>query len=123
MAGKRSGKRQLLTSAAVGVGLVGIPAQAAVWTEGDRVYMREAGTTTEVTATPELLAALRAVGGKAKLPSDPKLIMSGGGGAAFSLDPFDLVGKVRDALIGQKEKKGRPQTVPTKDPPTNEEHK
>jgi hypothetical protein len=117
MARKRPGK-QLLTSAAVGVGLVGIPAQAAVWTDGDRVYMREAGTTTEVAATAELLAALRATGGSADLPGDPKMIMSGGGGAAFSLDPFDLVGKVKDALRGQKEKKARPQPVPPKDPPT-----
>jgi hypothetical protein len=116
---RKTRRKQLLTSAAVlSAGLAG-SAQAAVWTDGTRIYFREEdGNTTEVAATPELLGALQAVGGSADLPRDPKMIMSGGGGAAFSLDPFDLVGKVKDALRGQKEKKARPQTVPTKDPPT-----
>jgi hypothetical protein len=84
MARKTRGKRQLLTSAAVGVGLVGIPAQAAVWIDDGKIYLREGGQVTEVPTTPALLDALRATGGNAKLSSDPKLIMSGGGGAAFS---------------------------------------
>src|SRR5271169_192282 len=85
--------------------------------EGGRIYLSEGGRESELrlTATPQrdhLLRVLEEHGpAGVKLNADPRLIMSGGGGAGFSLRD------ITKSVTGEPAPRNQPQETTPRNPP------